>query len=126
MTRTQTAASTEPLIGKAGADELHVMTFNIRMDDSAHTEPGEADHWPERRPLLMAVLEREQPTLLGVPEAKHSQLSALEQALAAWAAAATSTPPSSTTRPGSSCSPGTSSGSRTPRRSSVPPPGATR
>ena len=81
MTRTQTAASTEPLIGKAGADELHVMTFNIRMDDSAHTEPGEAAPWPERRPLLMAVVEREQPTLLGVQEAKHSQLSALEQAL---------------------------------------------
>ncbi|MCW1804767.1 endonuclease/exonuclease/phosphatase family protein [Brachybacterium squillarum] len=75
------SASGKALIGKARKDQLHVMTFNIRMDNSTNTQPGDADHWPERRPLLVELLEREQPTLLGVQEAKYAQLGALEEAL---------------------------------------------
>ncbi|MFC0673241.1 endonuclease/exonuclease/phosphatase family protein [Brachybacterium hainanense] len=69
------------LIGRAKKDRLHVMTFNIRLERSADTKPGEPDHWPDRRPILIDLLEREQPTLLGVQEAKYVQLSAIEEAL---------------------------------------------
>ncbi|WP_114855429.1 endonuclease/exonuclease/phosphatase family protein [Brachybacterium sp. YJGR34] len=75
----------DALIGKAARDELHVMSFNIRQDRSVDTDPltrpGEADHWPDRRPILIDLLEREQPTLLGVQEAKFAQLPAIEEAL---------------------------------------------
>lgn len=75
--------SSSVLIGAAPPEQLHVMSMNIRCDRSAggDTRPGEADHWPERRPLLIELLDREQPTLLGVQEALHGQLSALEAAL---------------------------------------------
>ncbi|WP_114855428.1 endonuclease/exonuclease/phosphatase family protein [Brachybacterium sp. YJGR34] len=69
------------LIGRAGRDELHVMSFNIRLDRSTDTEPGDPDHWPDRRPILVDLLKREQPTLLGVQEAKYAQLPAIEEAL---------------------------------------------
>lgn len=69
------------LIGAPEHDRLHVMSFNVRLDRTASTQPGDPDHWPERRPLLIDLLEREQPTLLGVQEAMYGQLSALEEAL---------------------------------------------
>ncbi|UEJ81559.1 endonuclease/exonuclease/phosphatase family protein [Brachybacterium halotolerans subsp. kimchii] len=57
------------------------MTFNIRMENTANTHPGEADHWPEREPILVDLLEREKPTILGIQEGKYSQLPAIERAL---------------------------------------------
>lgn len=69
------------LIGRATRDRLHVMAFNIRLDRSTETRTGDPDHWPDRRPILVDLLEREQPTLLGVQEAKYAQLSAVEEAL---------------------------------------------
>ena len=80
-----------PLIGRAGAEHVHVMSFNIRLDLSTTaaaaafgltaTEPGDADHWPDRRPLVSELLRREQPTVLGVQEATFPQLAALREAL---------------------------------------------
>ncbi|WP_140398414.1 endonuclease/exonuclease/phosphatase family protein [Brachybacterium massiliense] len=70
-----------PLIGPARQDHLHVMTFNLRYDNSSATAVGEPDHWPERRPLMIDLLAREQPTLLGVQEALFGQLDALREAL---------------------------------------------
>lgn len=69
------------LIGKAKRHEIHVMSFNIRLDRSSSTRPGEPDHWPERRPLVTQLLETERPTLLGVQEAQFGQLGAIEDAL---------------------------------------------
>ncbi|APX32131.1 hypothetical protein BH708_04655 [Brachybacterium sp. P6-10-X1] len=70
-----------PLIGKPTHDRLHVMTFNIRLERVGDTESGDPDHWPDRRPLVIDLLEREQPTLLGVQECKFDQLSAIQEAL---------------------------------------------
>jgi endonuclease/exonuclease/phosphatase family metal-dependent hydrolase len=72
-----------PLIGRARRHQLHVMSFNIRYDrsGSGDTVSGDPDHWPDRRPLLVELLEREQPTLLGIQEALHGQLEAIEEAL---------------------------------------------
>src|SRR5699024_9305627 len=70
-----------PLIGAASPDQLHVMTFNLRFDGSDTTAAGDPDHWPDRRPHLVELLEQEQPTLLGVQEALFSQLPALREAL---------------------------------------------
>lgn len=72
------------LIGRAKHGRLHVMSFNIRLDrslDEDPTQPGEDDHWPERAPILTQLLQREQPTILGIQEGKHQQLSAIEEAL---------------------------------------------
>lgn len=73
----------EPRIGPAPAGRIHVMSCNIRCDRSADgsTRPGEPDHWPERRPVLVDLLRREQPTVLGVQEALHGQIPAIEEAL---------------------------------------------
>ena len=67
------------LIGRAKRDELHVMSFNIRYDRSSGggTVEGDSDHWPTRRPLLIELLEREKPTLLGIQEALYGQLTAI-------------------------------------------------
>ena len=70
-----------PLLGRARRDQLHVMTCNLRFDRSDTTRPGEPDHWPDRRPLLVSLLSREQPTILGVQEALFGQLPALREAL---------------------------------------------
>src|SRR5699024_965388 len=70
-----------PLIGAASPDHLHVMTFNLRFDGSDTTVAGDPDHWPDRRPHLVELLEQERPTLLGVQEALFSQLPALREAL---------------------------------------------
>ena len=71
------------LIGKATRDRLHVMSFNIRYDRSrtGDTQPGDPDHWPDREPILIDLLEREQPTVLGVQEALYHQMAAVEKAL---------------------------------------------
>lgn len=78
---TETTAAPEALIGPVDDDRLHVMTFNIRHDKRHETSPGADDHWPERAPILTALLEREQPTLLGIQEAMATQLATLDGAL---------------------------------------------
>ncbi|MGP5715111.1 endonuclease/exonuclease/phosphatase family protein [Brachybacterium tyrofermentans] len=70
-----------PLIGRAGRDRLHVMSFNIRQDTTPETEPGDPDHWPDREPVLIDLLAREEPTILGVQEAQYTQMSAIDSAL---------------------------------------------
>lgn len=71
-----------PLIGPATGRALHVMSYNIRFHHSS-TRTGDPDHWPDRAPRLARLLRLEQPTLLGVQEALHHQLPAVEQALPA-------------------------------------------
>ncbi|MEX5271052.1 endonuclease/exonuclease/phosphatase family protein [Kocuria sabuli] len=71
-----------PVIGPATGPALHVMSYNIRFHHE-HSRPGEPDHWPDRAPRLARLLQLEQPTLLGVQEALHHQLPAVEQALPA-------------------------------------------
>lgn len=75
------ASTRRPLIGKASRTQLHVMSFNIRYDRSNVTQPGDPDHWPERRPIMIELLKLEQPTLLGVQEVLYQQLAAIEEAL---------------------------------------------
>lgn len=69
-----------PLIGRANRDRIHVMTFNIRYDREG-TPTTSPDYWPTRRPAVTDLLRTEQPTLLGVQEAEHNQLPAIEEAL---------------------------------------------
>ena len=59
---------------------LHVMSFNIRYDRGA-SQPGEQDYWPDRIAPLQDLLRREEPAVLGVQEALHHQLTAVEAAL---------------------------------------------
>ena len=79
----ETQGDGQALIGKAKKGQLHVMSFNIRYDRSlaGATQSGDADHWPDRRPLMIDLIEREQPTLLGIQEALYGQLTAIEEAL---------------------------------------------
>lgn len=69
------------LIGPARGDQLHVMSFNIRLDRSSSTEPGDPDHWPDRAPILTSLLKLEQPSLLGIQEGLYQQLAAIEKGL---------------------------------------------
>lgn len=68
------------MFGPADRPQLHVMTFNIRLatDQSA---PGDPDHWPDRAPLLEALLRAERPTLLGIQEGTFPQLPVVAGAL---------------------------------------------
>jgi endonuclease/exonuclease/phosphatase family metal-dependent hydrolase len=70
-----------PLIGGAAGDLIHAMSFNIRYDREGVTQPGDADYWPERAPLVTALLALEEPTILGVQEAEFNQLVAVEEGL---------------------------------------------
>jgi endonuclease/exonuclease/phosphatase family metal-dependent hydrolase len=63
------AARTGPLLGPAGGDELHVMTFNLRF-----AKEGDTYSWSRRRPVMAELLRREQPTLLGTQEGLYGQL----------------------------------------------------
>lgn len=58
------------------------MSFNIRYDRPA-SQPGDVDYWPDRIAPLQDLLRREVPTVLGVQEALHHQLPAIEAALPA-------------------------------------------
>lgn len=53
----------------ATALELRVMTFNLRF---ASAEPPHA--WPERRPIMRRVIEREAPDVFGTQEGLYGQL----------------------------------------------------
>jgi endonuclease/exonuclease/phosphatase family metal-dependent hydrolase len=77
---TRTWGGPAPLIGPAGGEKLHVMSFNIRFD-KAGTRPGQPDHWPERAPLVEQLIRVEKPTILGVQEAEYTQLPAVEAGL---------------------------------------------
>jgi len=57
------------LLGPAGGDALHVMSYNLRF--ASQTGPHS---WPVRRPVLAELLRREQPTVLGTQEGLHDQL----------------------------------------------------
>lgn len=69
-----------PLIGPVEAPALHVMTFNIRrrMDGLAWRR---ADRWHHRAPAVRALLQTEQPTIVGVQEAMPDQADAVLAAL---------------------------------------------
>ncbi|MCH1867933.1 endonuclease/exonuclease/phosphatase family protein [Nocardioides sp. CFH 31398] len=68
-----------PLVGPARGDDVHVMTFNIRLDRGTATQPGQPDHWGDRAPLVTRLLASERPTLLGVQEATYGQLDEVER-----------------------------------------------
>lgn len=69
------------VIGKARGADIHAMSFNIRLDRTPGTQPGDPDHWPDRAPLVTRFLELEKPTVLGVQEAEYQQLAAVEAGL---------------------------------------------
>jgi len=56
-------------IDRASASELVVATYNLRF---ASSEPPNA--WPDRRPVVKALLDRYQPDLLGTQEGLYQQL----------------------------------------------------
>lgn len=68
------------LIGPVEPPDLHVMTYNIRRR-MAHVTPRSPDLWTRRRPHLRTILEREQPTLLGIQEALPEQVEFVAQSL---------------------------------------------
>lgn len=65
-----------PLIGRAGAPRLHVMTYNLRAAGGRSPHP-----WTKRRPLVRTLLEREHPTVLCTQEGRFRQLSELRSDL---------------------------------------------
>jgi endonuclease/exonuclease/phosphatase family metal-dependent hydrolase len=67
----------EATIGPIAAPLLHVMSYNIRRR-MAHVGAGSPDRWERRRPLLAALLGREQPSLLGIQEALPDQAEAID------------------------------------------------
>lgn len=69
-----------PLIGPIRNQRLHIMTYNIRFDADG-TPAGDPDYWPDRRPLLRELLDREKPTVLGIQEALHHQLATVAEGL---------------------------------------------
>ncbi|WP_109211680.1 MULTISPECIES: endonuclease/exonuclease/phosphatase family protein [Microbacterium] len=71
-----------PLIGPVAAPFLHVMSFNIRrrMTGIAWRR---ADRWRHRAPAVRALLQLEQPTILGTQEAMPDQARAVLKALGA-------------------------------------------
>ena len=75
--------SPEPLaavVGKRRPPALHVMSWNIRRR-MQYLFQREADQWGVRAPRLRALLEAEQPALLGVQEALADQVDFLIESL---------------------------------------------
>lgn len=70
---TAAVAETAPLT-------LRVMTFNLRF---ASAQPPHA--WPERRPVMQHVIEREAPDLIGTQEGLYDQLNDLAADLPGYA-----------------------------------------
>jgi endonuclease/exonuclease/phosphatase family metal-dependent hydrolase len=58
----------EVLVGPTAPPALHVMSYNLRRP-IAHVMPHSPDRWETRRPYLRALLEAEQPSILGSQEA---------------------------------------------------------
>ena len=69
-----------PVVGPVEPPALHVMTFNIRRRMSGHTW-RRADRWRHRAPAVRALLESEQPTILGMQEVMPDQAAAVLGAL---------------------------------------------
>ncbi|WP_299053510.1 endonuclease/exonuclease/phosphatase family protein [uncultured Nocardioides sp.] len=69
-----------PLIGPALGEDLHVMSFNVRVPQPG-TRPGDPDHWGDREPYVVRLLADEQPTVLGLQEVTAAHLDALAEAL---------------------------------------------
>lgn len=61
---------------------LTVLTQNIRYHD-AGTRPGEADHWPERAPVLAHLLQEAEADVVGLQEVLASQIPVIDEALGA-------------------------------------------
>jgi endonuclease/exonuclease/phosphatase family metal-dependent hydrolase len=70
---------TRVLFGPAQGDALHVMSYNLRF--ASNTGPHS---WSQRRPVLAALLRREQPTILGTQEGLYPQLRDIEHDLPAY------------------------------------------
>lgn len=68
------------LVGKIGASELHVMTWNIRRR-IRHLHAKNPDRWIVRAPRIRALLQAEQPALLGAQEALQDQARFLQEAM---------------------------------------------
>ena len=56
---------------------LYVMTFNIRVGMA----PDGENHWLKRRDILFALLREQQPDVIGLQEALHSQIDEILQAV---------------------------------------------
>lgn len=69
-----------PLIGPALGEDLHVMSFNVRVPQPG-TRPGDPDHWGDRESYVVRLLADEQPTVLGLQEVTAAHLDALAEAL---------------------------------------------
>lgn len=63
------------------APPLRVLTQNIRLA-RPETRPGQADHWPERAPVLQAILRREDADVVGTQEVLAAQIPVLDEVLA--------------------------------------------
>ena len=64
------AAATPAAAARQGAGgDLRVMSFNLRF--ASETPPNS---WPERRPVMRALLRKERPQLLGTQEGLYQQL----------------------------------------------------
>jgi endonuclease/exonuclease/phosphatase family metal-dependent hydrolase len=72
-------ADTSPTVTGVTADELHVMTFNLRY--ASDTPPNS---WPERRPVMKQLLLQERPTLIGTQEGLYQQLRDIQADLPTW------------------------------------------
>lgn len=59
--------------------ELKVMTYNLR-----YASPPPPNAWPERRPLMQALIEREAPDVIGTQEGLYLQLRELAAGLPAY------------------------------------------
>lgn len=68
------------LVGKAVGSELHVMSWNIRRR-VRHLRAGTPDRWNVRAPRIRALLQAEQPTLLGVQEALPDQSRFIQESM---------------------------------------------
>lgn len=61
---------------------VSVLTQNIRLH-RPDTSPGEADHWEDRAPVLVDLLRRADPDVVGTQEVLPGQIPVLDEALAA-------------------------------------------
>ncbi len=66
--------------GASSRDTLSVMTFNVRF---AHTQPP--DLWPDRLPVVVDMLTRHRPDIVGTQEGLYHQLRDLERHLPDYA-----------------------------------------
>lgn len=63
-----------------GSDELSVMTFNLRY---ASSQPPNS--WPERRPVVKALIEESRPDVIGTQEGLYHQLKDMDADLPEFA-----------------------------------------